>query len=74
MSVPKIVALGHRATVHHGKQTAAQIDAHIHVHKAGLGRRLSSRPVVHRSAAHIDARIARVTKALRTKHPETPGT
>ena len=73
MPEPRI-PISRKAIVRHDKRTATQVDAHVDARVRGLTRRLAVRPVVRVPATHIDVRIAAHTRALRTKHPEAPGT
>jgi hypothetical protein len=70
---PKVIAVQRRATIQPDKRTAVQIDKAIHARKATLSKRLSDRPIVHRSASQVHARIVAHGKSLRMKHPEAPG-
>jgi hypothetical protein len=71
---PRIISVGRRKAIRHDTRTTTQIDARIHARKSVLGRPVSDRPIVRRSAAQVDLRIAKHEKALRMKHrPEVSG-
>jgi hypothetical protein len=72
---PRIISVGRRKAIRHDTRIATQIDAHILARKSVLGRPVSDRPIVRRSAAQVEVRIAKHEKVLRAKHrPEVSGT
>jgi hypothetical protein len=71
---PRIIAVHRRAAIRHDARTETQIDARIQARKTVLGRRVSDRPVVRRSATQIDLRIVKHERVLRLRHrTEAPG-
>jgi hypothetical protein len=71
---PRVIAVHRRAAMHHDARTETQVDARIHARKSVLGRRVSDRPIVHRSATQIDLRIVKREHLLRLRHrAEVPG-